>query len=124
MSLAERAEMLVRLAPFPLVGAATDTTPHCVPFQCSMSGLLLPLFLPTAQTLLDVRAATAERVAYAGAWLGTTAQAEPLQCRISGLVLLPPTAQASLVERAATPLSWPPALPPPGLGTTVPGLPS
>src|SRR5262249_55390568 len=94
ISLAERAEIPVSPLMLPLVGAATGTTTHLVPVQCSISRPLVELFSPTAQTLLEASAAIAVRVAYAGepdcgsemVGLGTIFQAEPFQCSITGWI--------------------------------------
>src|SRR5262249_5885528 len=119
MSLAERAERLVRRAGTS-DGTGADNTLHCVPFQCSMSSPPLP---PTTQTLLEATAATAKREPLP-AGLGTILQAEPSQCMINRPEPVSPTAQASLGERAATPCSSPPSLPTAGLGTIFHAAPS
>src|SRR5271166_5973840 len=61
-----------------------ETMLHCVPFQCSTSGVVVLLPVPTAHTsLLDTPATPVKK--FPGALgLGTTLQEVPLKCSASG----------------------------------------
>src|SRR5260221_2210117 len=90
------------------------TRRQLVPFQCSMSGGVAVLTLPTAQTSVVETAATPRRASFELALgLGTTLHAAPFQCSVSVCWLVSPTAQTSLAETLATPLR---SLTDPGLG--------
>src|SRR5712691_10006549 len=94
------------------------TLAHRLPFQCNITGGLEKLTIPTAQTSPAETAATADSRSLPGTGLGvgTTLQAMPSQCSASvpGASVCP-TAQTSLADTLATPLSCPPE----GLETTV-----
>src|SRR6516165_739351 len=111
--------------------AAAQLTFQAVPFHRSIKVLPAPT-LPTAQALVAETAATADRAARPpGVGLGTLVHLTPFHCAIRVVMAalaptpftVPPTAQALVADKAATPARMPPGAPRPGLGVCAQALP-